>query len=437
MVHYWALSIVRCPLDTRQVNKTNSTAPPTLYESMIHLGLNITGELIGAMFPHNADPTSSSASSSCSSDSYSDSGSQEVAFLYPDELFPFASTSILFGILTVLCLVLGVMILMCFHGLETMEARTHDPARPLIKKTVTSTTNNIQWALQFFANAAGSMLSLLCLQVPTLSKDNEKSKITVLVQNLFHGVSCVYLAVALNYQRTERVKDYKDAKPHPKLKQQAKFLNRTTFGIFVLFMVGEFAASHVVHDGTTMANVLFWVYITMFGIMAVPPLLAATWVLFHEAEVQPTLFAKRLIMIAMILHFFLVFPATLWNRHLLEGFVRRHPCPMRFLSFYDMILLAHLPLHIMIFAFVVIEHRRNSLLGQMSHYQDVCERLHVASTAPAATPRAAADYGSINASAPAGQGSAHSPRQGSMLSTDVSLRSVQQTPKASSHLHPS
>ena len=200
-------------------------------------------------------------------------------------------------------------------------------------------------------------------------------------------------------------------------------------------MLGEFAASHVVEGGSKFSQVLFWVYIAMFGFMAIPPLMAATWVAFHEAEVQPSKFAKRLIIAGVVLHFFVMFPAELWNEYILRSFVQSSPCPLKAFSFFDLILMAHIPVYAMIFSFVVIEHRRNAVLGQTSYYQDACERLHVASLVPpsaaALSPRGAAGtmggYGSINANNAAG---GYSPRNGSMLTNDVSLRSVEQTPKA-------
>jgi hypothetical protein len=254
-----------------------------------------------------------------------------------------------------------------------------EEAGPIRIRLVTKSTDNTVWAFYF-----GSVVLLRLIATGTLvfaanySDDGheEALRIALLVQRVVHGVSCVWLAVALNIQRLYRVKDHKNAKANQALLRQATFINRFCFVTFLLFSVGDFITSHIVSAASAAADALFWVSIGALLLLAVPTVLSTFWVVLHESQMQPTRLAKSMLILGVVMHTVVELPPAFWNDHLLASFVDSNPCPLTYLSFYDMILVGQCVTAALLFAFVVLEHRRTSTIVHLDYLAFCDDRLY-------------------------------------------------------------
>ncbi|CUE97792.1 transmembrane protein, putative [Bodo saltans] len=255
----------------------------------------------------------------------------------------------------------------------------HAEESPVQVRIVTKSTDNTVWAFYF-----GSVVVLRLIATGTLvfaanySGDNheEALRISLLVQRVVHGVSCVWLAVALNIQRLYRVKDHKNAKANQALLRQATFINRFCFATFLIFSVGDFITSHTVSATSAAADALFWVSVGSLLLLAIPTILSTFWVVLHESQMQPTRLAKCMLTLGVLMHTIVELPPAFWNDHLLESFVDRTPCPLTYLSFYDMILVGQCITAGLLFAFVLLEHRRTSTIVHLDYLAFCDDRLY-------------------------------------------------------------
>jgi len=285
---------------------------------------------------------------------------------------PYLSTTCLVGLLAVYLFVFAVVTPLALHGVVATRISN---GRMRKIRHVTDATNNIMWALVFLTGGLRDAANVVFLQVEVFREVGEASRIAILLTSLFHGLHSVFLAFALNEQRMYRVQDYRGEKPSEQLQRQSRLLNRITLGIFILLMIGYFIVTHVTEDNETIDKVMSWVLYACYLFMSIPAMLASIWVSFHKAVVEPTGRAKVIILASVIGHTIVLLPSSFWNRAVLRTFVEKYPCPGSFLSFYDFIVILHFVVYGAMFAFVVMEYRRNAQILQSELYAGATQQL--------------------------------------------------------------
>lgn len=296
-----------------------------------------------------------------------------------DAAFDFAVPTILFAILSFQALVFMFITLFRLHGVRILMAGeyTAEESIALIReRRVSDNTNNLYWVLYFAAEFCLRGLCVVALQVHDMTTA-EPARITIFVENLFLGLACLCLAMALNHERIFKIKDYPGARVSDALRRQVTRMNRGSFALFVLYLVADFIVSHLTSDHDTVLNeTIFWIYFVFLIILALPYVLAMIWVALHDAEVEPRFVSKVVLFIGVTLHTLVMLPPEFWNKHVLKGFVKEHPCPAKYLSVYNFVLIGQFIGMSLVFAFVWLEHKRNALIEIDNHYSRVSQSLN-------------------------------------------------------------
>lgn len=285
------------------------------------------------------------------------------------DVFPFASTTLLYGALALEALIFSIAISFWFNGVRFFAAPSDPEKKSLVERQRTSATDNRLWIAFFCAQFLRFSISASALQIHQVDWNHEWSSLIVFVEQLFLGCSCIILTLALNFQRIHRTQDVKRTALNTVLKKQSEKINKITAGIFVVSIVADFVSSRVLsNESSSVADILFWFYFATLVLIAVPACFATIWVVFHKAEVEPTKFAKSIIFVAFSIHFFVMLPPTFYNDKLLYTYTHSTPCPLRDLSFYDIVLFVAIFELAFIFIFVVVEHHRNRLIEISENY---------------------------------------------------------------------
>lgn len=345
---------------------------------------------------------------------------EESQQMEPNDAFPFASTTILYAILAVECLCFAVLLYYRYHGFrvtvssssrqgDTPATVVNGDASPegygsfasarsggaavvqhdLLNATLrtvhcyTKGTDNRHWTLYFASLFVLRCIGIGSLQVATNDSHGEEAgKILWLLERVVHGLSCVWLANSLNYQRIYRVVEYRNAKVNGEVLKRATWINRISFALFVTFCVADYICAHRIfpsQDGTVSSSTthaLYWVYIATLLLLACPTILSALWVVLHQGAVyQPSGSAKLLLSIGVLSHLVLMLPPSLWNRHMLRHWVDTNPCPLHVFSFFDLLLIFHVLCTLLIFLFAVLEHHRNASVAHKEHFVQCEKRL--------------------------------------------------------------
>lgn len=295
--------------------------------------------------------------------------------------FPFASTTILYGLLLLETLVAFVIISWRYHGLRLLVARDDDGTIGR-ERRVTASTDNHHWIVYFLSNFLGHGIALLVLQLPAVQDSDEAMRIMILLQRCLLGGNCLALALALNHQRIHRFKEHRKQKNvSPELIRQVTIGNRVCASLFLVFCATDFVSNHIVDELSTVANYFYWGYVVMLGILNIPVVLAVLWINCHEAPIQASRAAKAIVTIATAIHVVVVLPPTFWTIYAFnlnttgaivvpQDDITDDACPLMggHMSKFDFVVVANIISLALYFTFVVLEHRRNRLIGQTDHY---------------------------------------------------------------------
>lgn len=370
---------IRCPL---------VVAPPPLPPVPSNVSAILQFLLNEDMLGNSSNSSTGGSSSSSSS---SDSG----------ELFPYASSSILFCIIAFLCTVYFILIVWKYHGYYVQRVREapspssytsssvnhssaprsngsdYDELKIRTIRMLTPATNNLSWLLYFGSNIIHHTIAVVLLQVHALSKYHEGQLILEFGKRLFLGTNCAMLVVALNHQRLYRVKDHRRAKVSPELQRQVRIMNYSCFGSFLIFIAADFVMSHVVDSDSNAEKALYWVYIAFLCIIALPLIAATLWVVLNQSAVQPTRAAKAMLTLGVIVHLVAMLPPSLWNQYIVSNYVETDPCPFADgnMPFADLMVCLNVGSITLFFVFAVVEHRRARLSDHVIDYQNQCDAL--------------------------------------------------------------
>jgi hypothetical protein len=301
--------------------------------------------------------------------------------------FPFASTSVLYGIFVLETLICVLLIAWRYHGLRLLVAKGDGSVGR--ERCVTPPTDNHYWKIYFSSNFLGHLIALLVLQVPAIQSNAEAMRIMTLLQRCMLGSNCLALAFALNHQRIYRVKEHRKQKSvSPELIRQVTIVNRVCAALFLVFCVTDFVSNHVVDSLSNVAQYFYWAYVVMLGILNIPVVIAVLWIDCHEAPIQASRFAKALVTLATSIHLVVVLPPTFWSRYAFnlnttgpivvpQDSITDSACPMMDgrMSKFDLVVIANICSIAMYFVFVALEHRRNRLIGQTDHYHSISQAL--------------------------------------------------------------
>ncbi|CUE97823.1 transmembrane protein, putative [Bodo saltans] len=376
--------VVACP-------QMNITAPPW--------SGNLSSVLLTSQ-GGGGDPSSSSGSSGSASSHPSVHMTQLLAALdTPDGRgvavigggsaapFPFASTSVLYGMFVLETLLCVVVITWRYHGLRLLVAKGDGSVGR--ERCVTPPTDNHYWKIYFLSNFFGHLIALLVLQVPAIQNSAEAMRIMILLQRCMLGSNCLALAFALNHQRIHRVKEHRKQKGvSPELIRQVTVVNRVCAALFLVFCITDFVSNHVVDALSDVANYFYWAYVVMLGILNIPVVIAVMWIDCHEAPIQASRFSKCLVTLATAIHLVVVLPPTFWSEYAFnlnttglivvpQDSITDDACPLMggHMSKFDLVVIANICSIAMYFAFVALEHRRNRLIGQTDHYHSISQAL--------------------------------------------------------------
>lgn len=300
-----------------------------------------------------------------------------------NELFPYAGTTILFGIISLMSLAAAVCVWWRWHGLRLLVAASDAADHAVRRRTLTPSTNNIHWILYFVSNAVKHVTTVLLLQVHALNdgssgSSTEASKVITLLQRAFLGCNCFLLALAMNHQRLYRVREHRrQKKVSPQMVRNVHRTNLACGLVFLIFVVADFVASHAVDESSAAASAFYWVYIAAICLLSVPLLVSVVWVICNQAPVQAAHVTKACLLIAVGLHIVVMLPPSLWNDRMWPSWVASDPCPYAGgnMSAFDGVVCANICSVALFVVFCVVEHRRNRLIGQSEHYAALCERL--------------------------------------------------------------
>jgi hypothetical protein len=223
-------------------------------------------------------------------------------------------------------------------------------------------TNNSLWVIYFFFTTIGYLLSVLVLRLSILNTNKQEGGIfSQLGVRIITGLACVFLTMALNHQRQHRHRDAAMGGDVGLVHMvvNIKRVNLATLALLFIYAASEFAASHKTWNETD-HNAWIWVSMTLALLLNLPNLCVAAWICLHQSEMSmPSKAARALLMTGIVLRFFSFFDASLWNKGILQHWTEQDPCPIGGrMSFFDMLQVFGVLSHLLLFAFVVIEHRR-------------------------------------------------------------------------------
>lgn len=300
------------------------------------------------------------------------------------EWFPYASSTMLYGVVAVVCCVAAVVVRWRYHGLRLLvgkEGRGTSPeALARRQRRLSQPTDFLAWVLYFALDGLGAAMIVVTLQVAALQA-GEGGLIVSFFERVLLGGRCMALAVALSQQRLHRVWEHrKHKKVSPRVAEVVRRLSISCVGCFCVISVADFLGGHFVSalsTSTTASSALYWLYISALVIMHVPIVCATVWVVLNRAAIQASLPSKIMLSVAVVVHLLSVWPPSLWNSYIWPGWVAQDPCPLAGgrMPAVDVIVAAHAVSMLLFFVFVAVEHRRNRVLGQSEHYAAVCARL--------------------------------------------------------------
>jgi hypothetical protein len=273
----------------------------------------------------------------------------------------FPSSTATFGVLTLQSAAFAAAVLIRMHGIATGASSSATPWRTL--RTIDGTTDNTWWCLFFAASALNTLGVTLAVALTTGGSAEVIRRGATLAGRLTIVLCSALLTVALNHHRIHRLRDYSsDNTAVDGLERQAKYINRFTAAVYVAYSVGETIAASVITHTAAVDDVFLYVYIAAVTFINLPNVFAALWIVVHDAELKPSKAAAACLMTGVALRFVAIYPAALWNDHLLKRFVDATPCPLGgYASFYDGVSALMLVAHSLIIAFVVLEFRRCQL----------------------------------------------------------------------------
>ena len=231
------------------------------------------------------------------------------------------------------------------------------------------------WSGYFLATFVQFLSATIILQVPWFAETPEAMRIGTLVVRLALGMSCVLLTQALIHQRVYRTQDYRASGINTARIRQGRIVLRVCVSLYLVYVAGEFIASHVISTDSMATQVLFWCYIAALILINIPAVLATVWVCFHQAQIQPSALAKVIALIGVLIHFISMPPPSFWNLHLWPGYLNRDPCPLKYLSLFDLVIITTFVGALFFFVFVILEHKRNILLMLDDEFQRYAENI--------------------------------------------------------------
>lgn len=335
--------------------------------------------------------------------------------------FDYPSTTILFALLALECLAIAIIILWRFNGItsatqlrqtcwssatsvfrgSSSTRRTsglHSPdagssfddavmahhERPLVDATsALATTNNAHWAFFFLSNFVLFTLAAIALDNDRLPKgaaanDSEVGRILIFVSRLVRGATSLLLTTALNYQRLHRHKDDgvvgvlngglggAISSSRRSMEKQVRVMNIASVAIYVLYAASDFVAAHFV-SLTADANVIYLAAASVADLLLnAPNLFAVLWIVVHRGDSDPSLRARVVVGIAVVLRFICILPQPLWDDYIFDQTYRTHPCPLTVFSLYDLVLVALIAVNVLFSLFVSWEHIRMEILERQS-----------------------------------------------------------------------
>ena len=314
------------------------------------------------------------------------------------DVFPFASTTILYGCVALTSLIYVLYIRLRSHGIIILTAGSRGTS--VHTRRVSPATANLHWGAYFAFTWLNRSLSAAALHVHRL--DNaEAARVVTFVERFCLGASSLCLALALNHQRIYRARDFRAA-ASPRLVEQVRQMNLLCAILFAISVLSVFIADHIAFPvSLTLGSAMYWVFISALILFLIPTTVAVLWVVLHEAEIQPSRVAKLLISIGVALRSVTTFPPGFWNEHVLSGYVSSNPCPLVYLSVYDVIVVIELIADAVLFIFAITEHRRNALIEYEEHYRRTSEEvetflLREASHTTVSTPSTLQHHYSLN-----------------------------------------
>jgi hypothetical protein len=303
----------------------------------------------------------------------------------PHDVFPYATTTIVFLIIFLQAMALLLATRFWHHGVRLLvtkgvlvspedepsfgnESMALQQYERRCQRKITRTTNNIHWCY-FFALQSVYFFIAIADILASRYVGVEVERIMTMFLRLGHGLSSVSLAVALNYQRLYRVKENRRAKLSRQLMGQALWMNRICLGMFLFLLAADFAAVHIISgESSKAAKAMYWLAIFAECTIALPSVIATVWVVFHRAPIEPDRLSKATIFFAVFLRCLVMFPPSLWNDHLLRNVVLETPCPGHsFFSLYDVFEVLHGVALLLIFVFVRREFKRNEIVVVGEH----------------------------------------------------------------------
>jgi hypothetical protein len=264
----------------------------------------------------------------------------------------YPSTTLMCLSITALTAVYGGIIAVRLHGVETMRGRE-----------VISSTHNLWWTYFFVATAISHGFNAVETQVFTGGQQTEAGRIARVVSRFLLGLSCLVLTWALNHHRRHRHRNFQAEDMEPLIRRQVKALNIFSVVLYVVYVIAEVITSEIVSELDKFAEPFFWIFVSVLVLINVPNWYCAFWVALHRGEIRPNRLARGLLLGALLCRLIAIMPSNLWNGEIVpKRTVDAHPCPIGgHMSAYDIVLLTFIPIYTALFAFVLLEYRRNRL----------------------------------------------------------------------------
>jgi hypothetical protein len=225
-------------------------------------------------------------------------------------------------------------------------------------------THNLFWVIFWALTSVTHAYSAVNIGVFRQHPNSSNGKWSRLVFRGLVGVSTVSLTLALNHHRQHRHQNTLEEDIAPLIRRQVRILNGATMLIYGLYLCAELLTAAVVGDGTTAVNDFFWIYVACVFLINLPVFFNCGWIAVHKGAVRPSNVARTLLILGVVLRLWFMWPADLWNGQMIPtSTLEASPCPLGgVLSAFDVVMLLAFGVYGGLFAFTVLEYRRNRLL---------------------------------------------------------------------------